>query len=173
MQGFKHFIESYADYAYHIGQDLEGPSPLDAVSDVADYKKIVKLADFLIGASKMILMVKPTLKSNIEVAYDLKDVLRHPKKSKYWAKLAKSVAKSSKLTLANPLMLFPTIMPVISSMPASKQAIILGALKAVSTIYFYITSLADQDIDNAKVREILKKIKPLLPDIYDQNSKQV
>jgi len=172
MQGFKIYIESYADYAFHISQDLQGPSPLEAMQDVADFKKIVNLADFFIGASKMILMIKPTLKSNLDVAYDLKELLRHPKKTKNWSKLAKSVAKSSKLTLANPLMLFPTIMPIISSMPANKQAIILGGLKAISTIYFYISSLADQDIDNAKLKEILKKIKPLLPDIYDQKNKQ-
>jgi hypothetical protein len=171
MHGFKEFIESYADVASYMGHD--GPSPLEAVNDVADYKKIIKLADFILGTSKMILMLKPTLKSNIDVAYDLRKVMRSPKKIKYWKSLAKSVGQSSKLALANPLVLFPTISPFLAALDPSKQAIVLGALKALSTAYFYLTSLANSDIENEKVKEILNRIKPMLPDMYDQNSKKL
>jgi hypothetical protein len=36
MQGFKDFIESYADFAAELGHS--GPTPIEAVSDVVDYK---------------------------------------------------------------------------------------------------------------------------------------
>jgi hypothetical protein len=172
MHGFKDFIESYADAGYFLAQEPE-ISPLEAIEDVYDYRKIIKLADFISGASKMILMLKPTLYANIQVANNLRKVLRHPKKSKHWKDLASSVAKTGKLTLANPLVLFPAISPMIAGMEPVKQGIILGALKAISTVYFYITSLASQDISNEKVKEILEKIKPLLPDIYDQHNTKV
>jgi hypothetical protein len=170
MQGFKYFIESYADFAAELGHS--GPTPIEAVNDVVDYKKIIKLADFVLGTSKMILMLKPTLKSNIDVAYDLRKVMRSPKKIKYWKQLAKSVSQSSKLALANPLVLFPTISPFLAALDPTKQTIILGALKALSTTYFYLTSLANSDVENEKIKEILNRIKPFLPDIYDQKNKQ-
>lgn len=161
MQGFKEF---FSDMAFHMSQDPDGPSALEAIQDVFDINKTIKIIDLILGASKMILMLKPTLKTNLDILENLGQALRHPKKSKYWKKLARSIANSGKLTLANPLVLFPAITPAIASLSPSNQAIVLGTLKVLSSTYFYLTALADKGVENPAINELLAKIKPLLTD---------
>lgn len=173
MEGFKQYIESFADMAYYMSEDPEGPSPLEAIQDVFDVKKAIKIVDLLLGASKMFHMLPPTLKSNLDALVAMQNALRHPKKMKYWKQLASSLGNVGKLTLANPLVLFPSISPVLSTLSPANQAIILAALKVISSTYFYLTSLSDNGVNNPQLQELLQKIKPLLPDTGQNQSKAV
>jgi len=171
MQGFKNYIESYADFADLISQNPEGPSPFGAVKDlineksINDVKKILKIIDMVVGMGKMIGMVPITLKRKLDVLYYLGKVARHPKKAKYWQELASSLAQVGKLTAANPLVLFPAISPLIANLEPEKQGLIIGALKVLSSTYFYISTLADQEYNNKKLQDLFKMLKPLLPDM--------
>jgi hypothetical protein len=69
MQGFKEF---FSDMAFHMSQDPDGPSALEAIQDVFDINKTIKIIDLILGASKMILMLKPTLKSNLDILENIK-----------------------------------------------------------------------------------------------------
>ena len=173
MEGFKQYIESFADMAYYMSEDPEGPSPLEAIQDVFDVKKAIKIVDLLLGASKMILMLKPTLRNNLESLAHLQKALRHPKKLKYWKDFALSAGNVGKLALANPLVLFPSVSPLLTGLSPTNQAIILGALKVISSTYFYLTSLSDNGVNNPQLQELLQKIKPLLPDTGQNQSKAV
>lgn len=172
MEGFKKYIESLADMAYYISEDPTGPSPMEAIEDVVDIGKTMDLVDTILGASKMFLMLKPTLKSNLDALVALHNALKHPKKMKYWKQLASSVGNVGKLTLANPLVLFPTISPLLATLSPANQAVIIGALKILSSFYFYATTLADKGVDNEKIQEIIEKFKPFLPDTGQSQSKK-
>ena len=172
MEGFKKYIESLADMAYYISEDPEGPSPMEAIEDVVDIGKTMDLVETILGASKMFLMLKPTLKSNLDALVAMQNALRHPKKMKYWKQLASSLGNVGKLTLANPLVLFPSISPVLSTLSPANQAIVIGALKVLSSFYFYATVLADKGVNNEKIQEILEKFRPLLPDTGQNQSKK-
>lgn len=164
MLSFKEFLESYTDFANYISEDPQGPSIYEAMYDVFDYKKAIKAIDLILGASKMILMLKPTAKANIDALTKIYEILTNPSDKNTWLKLGKALAESGKLTAANPLVLFPMITPLISELPASKQAILYSLIKFLSSTYFYLTQMADQNIDNEKLQKLISTIKPLLPD---------
>lgn len=164
MLGFKEFFESYTDFAQYISEDPKGPSIYEAIYDIADYKKMLKAIDLILGASKMILMLKPTAKANLDALAKIYEILSNPSNKNTWIKLGKALGESGKLTAANPLVLFPMITPLISELPASKQAILYSLIKFLSSSYFYLTQIADQNIDNEKLQKLVSSIKPLLPD---------
>lgn len=177
MHGFKNYIESYADFADFISQSPEGPSPFGAVKDlvsekaISDVKKILKIIDLVVGMGKMIGMVPTTLRKKLDVLYYLGKVARHPKKAKYWQGLASSLAQVGKLTAANPLVLFPAISPLIASLDPGKQGLVIGALKVLSSTYFYLSTLADQEYSNKKLQDLFKILKPLLPDMKSSDQR--
>ena len=164
MQGFADFIESYTDFAQFISEDPKGPSIYEAMYEVFDYKKALKAIDLILGASKMILMLKPNARANLDVLKKIYEILKNPYEKKTWVKLGKALGESGKLTAANPLVLFPMITPIISELPASKQAILYSLIKFLSSTYFYLTQIADKNVDNEEIQKLIKAIKPLLPD---------
>ena len=164
MLGFKDFIESYTDFVQFSSEDPHGPSIYEAMYDIFDYKKALKAIDLILGASKMILMLKPTARANLDVLAKIYEILRSPSDKNTWLKLGKALGESGKLTAANPLVLFPVISPLISELPASKQAILYSLVKFLSSTYFYLTQIADQNADNEKLQKLISTIKPLLPD---------
>ncbi len=169
MQGFKSYIESYSDFAYYASEDPSGPSIYDALQDVFDVKKALKGIDFVLGASKMLLMLKPTLRAKLDVLQKIKDLMLDPKDKSKWIAAGKAVGATAKLTAANPLLLFPAITPLVQDLSPTQQAVVLGIIKFLSSTYFYLSSLAEQNIDNEKLQALMDKIKPLLPDIHYGN----
>jgi hypothetical protein len=166
MIGFKqYFDESYADMASHISGD-----EISAVKEIlSDNKetidKYVNVVDMIVGMSHMVGLIKPTFENNIKIIRNFADVLRHPKKLKYWKKLASSLATSGKLTLANPLMLMPMVMPALSFLPLHKQAVVAACIKIISTTYFYLSMLAQKDIKYEFLKKRLEDIRTILPEI--------
>lgn len=172
MRGFDLFFnESLTDFAIEAGMDIHGPSILQAVEDLISDKpnvqKYASMIDTILGLSHMLSLVKPTYKTNLQILFALKDVLKHPKKTKYWKKLGYYLWKSGKLTVANPLIFMPMVTPMVSFMPIDKQAIALGSIKFISTIYSYLSSLADNGKGGEAVQTALQKIKFALPDIEE------
>lgn len=175
MQNFKHFIESYTDFAIEISKDLQGPSHFHAVQDIisddANLKKYISMVDAVLGMSHMLALLPPTYKTNLQVLLALKNVLRHPKKIKYWRSLGYQLWKSGKLIVANPLIFISMASPAFAFLPAQKQAIILGSLKIISSIYFYLSSLAKAGESNEAIKSVLEKIQFALPEIDEDKRK--
>jgi len=169
MDGFKKYIESYGELADILGATVGGPSPIQAVQDLVDapkftsLPKLLKFIDLIVGASKMVGMVPPTYKNSLDILYYLSRILRHPKKFIYWKEFAKKVAEVGKLTAANPLLLFPAVTPILKNLEPNKQAVVITALKVLSSIYFYLASAADKVGEKDKLGEIFKHLKPFLP----------
>lgn len=176
MNGFnKYFNESLTDFAIEISRSPNDPSFIDAVkdiiSDTPNVEKYLSMVNSILGVSHMISLVPATYKSNLQILLALKDILKHPKKIKNWKKLGYYLWKSGKLTVANPLIFMPIVSPVVALLPIHKQAILLGALKAVSTVYSYLSMLANEGKGGDSVQQALSKIKFALPEIDEEKRK--
>ena len=175
MQDFKNFIESYTDFAIEISKDMEGPSHFQAVKDIVSedpkIAKYISMVDAILGMSHMLALLPPTYKTNLQVLFALKNVLKHPKKMKHWRSLGYQLWKSGKLIVANPLIFISMATPAFAFLPAQKQAIILGSLKIISSIYFYLSSLAKAGEGNEAIKSVLEKIQFALPEIDEDKRK--
>lgn len=176
MIGFnKYFNESLTDFALEISKDPSGPSFADAVKDIIsgapNVEKYLSMVNSILGVSHMISLVPATYKSNLQILLALKNILENPKKVKNWKKLGYYLWKSGKLTVANPLIFMPMVSPMVAFLPMHKQAILLGALKALSTIYSYLSMLANEGKGGDSVQQALNKIKFALPEIDEEKRK--